>query len=250
MTLSRFRVSERQSLHFIMVACVIGLASTFLIVFLRRQTARTEPAKQPLIRWMSPRTSAAGKEIRSLIAELDDPSLMSLPDSHAFSRRLWQRQLEATASPIQPPDAPACLDTEPPRELATLLPPAPLAETVRAAANKPVAAVAEPRPAMETPRNHSAIQFDGALASLTLTRAPLLPAVASEAPLRNTRLRLAIAADGTVQLALIERSCGDDNADTLALGAARQLRFALPVETDRHSLLWGAARVLWATKMP
>jgi hypothetical protein len=249
MRLSRFRVSERQALHFIMVACIIGFVSAFLIAFLRRQTARPAAPKHPLIRWISPRTINTGNSLRSLVAELDDPSLMSLPNPRSFSAALWQHQARLEAQPIQPSNSIAYLDATPPRGLASLLPSTPLPETVRATAKKDEASFAEPLPdeTVVSPAN-SAIQFDQPLDSFRLLRVPALPVVASETALRPTAIRLAIAPDGTVAHAMLDRSCGDENADALAINAVRLVRFTFPIETAPRSLLWGTARILWATK--
>jgi len=251
MTLSRFRVSERQALHFIMAACVIGFVCAFLVVFLRRQATRTDTTKQTVVRWISPRAISAGNDLHHLVAELDDPSLMSLPDPRAFSGTLWRHQARIESQPIQPSNSVAYLEVPPPRVLGPLLPAASLPETVRAAAEKPEAAFVEPIPdGTAALPSRSAIQFDERLEPYRLLAAPPLPAIASETALRPTVVRLGIASDGTVVHAVLDRSCGNENADASALDAARQLRFGLPAETDRRSLLWGAAKFLWATKKP
>jgi len=248
MKLSRLRVSERQALHFIMAACVTGFVCTFLIVFLRRQATPTKTAKRPLVRWISPRI---GSDLRPFVAELDDPSLMSLPSPRAFSAALWRQQARLEAQPIQPSNSIAYLDGVPPRGLAPLLPPVPLHETVRAAAEKSTAAFDEPVTAGTAASSGiSTVQFDEQLESRRLLRPPALPVIASETALRPTVVRLAVGTDGTVVHAMLDRSCGNESADALALDVARQLRFAAPSETDRRGLLWGMARFLWATKMP
>ncbi len=250
MTLSRFRVSERQALHFIMVACVIGFASTFLIVFLRRHTPRADTAQRPIVRWISPRAVSSVKDVRYLVAELEDPSLMSLPDPHAFSGALWRHQLIVPAEPISPPNSLAYLDSVPPRELTALLPSAALAETVRIAADKLVTVPVKPVPAPTVASNHSTLQLDERLESFPLLYAPKLPTIANETPLRWTRVRLAVADDGTILHAMLDRSCGNDRTDAFAIDAAHRLRFALPTEADHCAPLWGTVQFLWATKTP
>jgi len=234
-----------------MAACVLGFVCTFLIVFLRRQSTPADAPKLPLVRWISPRTLNASNNLRPLVAELDDPSLMSLPSTRAFSAALWRQQAGIEAQPIQPSNSIAYLDAAPPREPALLLASSPLRDAVRAAAQKPEASFPEPVPDGIAPSaGHSTIQFDQRLESFRLLNAPALPVIDSETALRPAVVRVAIGPDGTVAHAVLDRSCGNDNADTLALDAARRLRFALSVETDRRTLLWGTARILWATKLP
>ncbi|MCX7886756.1 MAG: hypothetical protein N3B01_05805, partial [Verrucomicrobiae bacterium] len=91
MKLWQLRVSERQTLHMILAVCLIGVLSAFVVVFVRRQSPAPPMARYPLARWISPRATEA-HDWRIRIAELDDPSLMSLPHPRAFSAALWQRQ--------------------------------------------------------------------------------------------------------------------------------------------------------------
>lgn len=251
MTLSRFRLSERQVLHFIMVVCFVGFISAVVIVFLRKSIPRTETDKRPIVRWISPRSIEEGHEIRFLIASLDDPSLMSLPDIHAFSKALWQRHTSPDNSPISPDDTIAYLDTTPPRELPPLLRSTPLPETVRNIAEKPLAVVIDMAPTDTlTALNHSTIQLTGDLEQYQILRSPSLPAIASETPLRPTLVRLAVTAGGTVRYAMLYRSCGNETADAQALETARQLCFVLPSDTAPQTLLWGVAKFLWVVKTP
>ncbi|MBM3860089.1 MAG: energy transducer TonB [Verrucomicrobia bacterium] len=251
MKLPRFRVSERQVLHFIMVSCIIGFAVAFLMVFQRRHVMQTDIPKRPFVRWISPRLTESRDDLRTIVAELDDPSLMSLPSPRAFSAALWQHQVRLDDHLIQPSNSLAYLDAKPLREPDPLLPSASLADAVRAAAEKPKAHFVEPAPATTvTMPGASSIHFDEALAACRLLHAPSLPIIASETALRATVVRLALAADGSVLHVVLDRTCGNENADAVALDAARRLRFELPAGHGQQRSLWGTARFLWATKMP
>lgn len=251
MKLSRWRLSERQTLHFIMVVCLIGVIGAFVPVVLRRHVPPLRPVRYPLVRWISPRVADTGRELRSLIVELDDPSLMSLPHPQAFSAPLWRHHLQLDPHLIQPTQSIAYLERPPPVQPPALVSAPALADALRGAAQKADAVFAEPAsPPPPSAPAESAIQLDESLASARLLQQPKLPVVASETGLRPTVVRLAVASDGTVVYALLERSCGNEQADTAALSAARQLRFQWPAGAGSRDLRWGTATFLWTTKVP
>jgi len=252
MSPSRFRLSERQVLHFIMLTCFIGFISAFVVVFLHKRGRHVEPTKHPIVRWLSPRVTADGQDVRYLIANLEDPSLMSLPSVHAFSKSFWQRRVEPDIHPLAPTSTLAYLDTAPPSGLPLLLPSTPLADSVRLAAGKPIAAVVD-IPATEplVPLDRSVFQFSGPLRAYPLLHPPALPTIASETPLRPTEIQFAVStADGAVQYAVLRRSSGNETADTQALEALRRLRFILPSTINSNTLIWDVGRVLWSQKLP
>ena len=250
MTLSRFRLSERQVMHFIMVLCLIGSVSAFLVVFLRKQPVPTETAKRPIVRWISSETHTGASDMRQRVANMEDPSLMSLPNVEAFSRALWDRQTEPSTSPNQPPQSPAYLDNHPVPEFRPLLNSTPLPQAVRNSADKPLAVYTEAFTNSSIPSTQSTIQPGNDLAPYPLLHKPSLPTITSETPLRPTLVRLAMAPDGTVRYAILTRSCGNETADDHALQAAYRLRFTRPLEANRPTLIWGTAKFLWATVMP
>jgi len=248
MKLSRFRVSERQALQLVMIACAVGVASAFLVVFLRRQVRRMDLPRRAPIRWISPRTLDRRNDPRAVIAELEDPSLMSLPHPRAFSATWWQRHAQMDTTPVQLSNTVAYLDAPHSPPLEPLIAVEPLPAAVRKAATKPEPALDEPRPVATAPSpGRSTLQFDAPLASFELLHLPSLPVIASETALRPTVVRLGVAPDGTVVHGLLERSCGNESADAVALDAARQIRFARSASAPSGGLLWGNARFLWAT---
>jgi hypothetical protein len=250
MSLSRFRLSERQVLHFIMVVCLIGSVSAFLVVFLRSQPVRTETPKRPIVRWISSETHSDASDIRQRVANMEDPSLMSLPNVEAFSRALWNRQTEPATSPNQPPQSLAYLDNHPTPEFRPLLDSIPLPQAVRNDADKPLAAYTETFTNNPIPPAHSTIQPSNDLAPYPLLHKPPLPTITNETSLRPSVVRLAMAPDGTVRYAMLTRSCGNETADDHAIRAAYRLRFTRPLEASHPTLIWGTARFLWATATP
>ena len=251
MTLSRFRVSERQALHLIMVVSFAGFVAAIVVAVVRHHPPPAVVVKPPAVRWISPQLINSGNDIRHLVADLDDPSLMSLPDVRAFSQALWRHGAQIETQPLPVFNSVAYLDPSLPSEPSVLLRDAPLPEMVRADADKLVASVDEPVASEATVSfRQSVIQLDERLVRFCLRVSPTLPLIASETPLRCTRVRLAIGGDGTVLHAILDHSCGNDGADVLALDAARQLHFACPPDLASGQIAWGGVRFLWATKLP
>ena len=251
MTLSRFRVSERQALHLIMLICFIGFVGAALAVIVHHRPATSEIVTPPTIRWLPPKTGGAGIELRHIVADMDDPSLLSLPDPRAYSHALWQHQAPSPQNLLQPPTTLAYLDSTPPREPSPLLPAASLSELVRGSAEKPPVTTPDLIADKDgTFSEHSVVQMDEPAGQLQLLRAPVLPSIISEVPLRSSRVRVAVAGDGTVLYAILDRPCGNDHADEVALTAANQLRFQLAPTTNAAPAVWCAVRFLWTTKSP
>lgn len=87
-------------------------------------------------------------------------------------------------------------------------------------------------------------QWDAALVSLTPSAVPELPSPISDTDLSPTQLRVAVRADGSVEHAFVEQSCGSGrlDLDQQAVLAARKIRFK---PGDRPDLTWGRITVFW-----
>jgi TonB family protein len=88
------------------------------------------------------------------------------------------------------------------------------------------------------------VEWDGALAARQPVGVADLPSPVSDTSLAPTKLRVAIDADGTVEHALVEQSCGSGrlDLDQEAILAVRKVRFR---PEDQAGLVWGQVTVFW-----
>jgi TonB family protein len=254
MAIARFRITERQVLLLIMAGSILAYVGAILVVTFRQKGKQPDLTRPARVRWMPPQTGKGPMDIRYVIADLLDPSLMSLPSVHGFSRLTWDSQPTATYHPPEPPVVLAFLDAGTPPAMQPLLSEPTLDDTVRASVEKltvePEVPVESPPIEPQTAVNRTVIELTTGLEQRTLAERPDLPTVVSEAPLRPTRLRVAVSTDGTVRYAMLERSCGNESVDHQALDIARQLRFEPQGGTGVMGLTWGVARFVWATTAP
>jgi hypothetical protein len=187
-----------------------------------------------------------------MIADVFDPSLMSLPSAHGFSKHVWARKIDASQRDLGWNELPAYLSVTPPSVTAELLQPVPVDVAVLAAAENPPAFSEEPndQEVLEPPLsiNQSVFRVLGALEDRSVVNAPPLPTIQSLAPLMPTQIRVGVGADGLVLYALLNRSSGDDGVDAQALALARQFHFEAEHDGRPSSLTWGVLRFLWATQ--
>src|SRR2546422_11418627 len=113
MAVLRFRVTERHILLFILGAALVGYGGAVLFINIRKKVERAEPLRKPIVRWMPPERAAQAEEIHYVIADLLDPSLMSLPSTRGLSRSMWQRKIPAAHRPGEQPAELALLDATP-----------------------------------------------------------------------------------------------------------------------------------------
>jgi hypothetical protein len=193
-----------------------------------------------------------------LIADLLDPSLLSLPSLHGFSRGLWEHQLPVSRRPYEPVPQLAFLGIEAPAQSPSLLEPVPLADLVHSSVNKESGLPEEDGEgeAMPPPvaTDHSVVQVLEPIGNRQMLQPPDLPAIESNAPLRQSRVRIAVGADGVVRYAILDRSTGSGSssseADARALASARRIRFDPQLGGDDRALAWGVLRFVWATSSP
>jgi hypothetical protein len=250
MAVPRFRVTERQVLMLLLVASFIGFGGAFLVAGFRQHGERLERTGEPRVRWMPARELTGAAPAEYLVAEYFDPSLMSLPNAHGFSARMWRARAGMPPRTFEPPVELALLDPTLPRELPTLLTEAPLADTVQSVVKQLPATTedifndTEPVAAVTT---QSTVLIEGSLEQRGLSRRPELPVVSAEAGLKPTRIRVAVASDGRIRYAMLDRSCGNETIDSLALQIAHGLRFEPTISPDPLALTWGAVKFYWAT---
>jgi TonB family protein len=179
--------------------------------------------------------------------------LTALPSRHGFSNPAWQHTAAAKQRIIEPVREQAFLDTSSETEIPVLLDEESVTDTIQIAATKLPAETDRPEVDLDAPipiLNQSVLNFEGALSHRPLARQAALPVVTSDTPLRPTRVRLAVAPDGTVRYFTLDRSSGNEGVDAQALEFIRQLRFEPEASPDPLALTWGAARFFWATNPP
>jgi TonB family protein len=255
MTLSGFKLKEHQTLLLILGASLAAYALALLALWFAGPASQPDFTRLPPVQWMPTVSAADGTatDLRYLLADAHDPSLVALPSPYGFSRAMWSRLALARRRDSHWPVADASLPAHslPPFE-GVLAQPA-LEPTRLAAALQPAlelpAVPLEPRPDLQ-PARESVIHISGELQTRERVSAPTLPRIASAAPLRPTRVRAAVDRAGTVRYAVLERSCGNETVDARALQLSRQLRFEPLLDGDDDALTWGLLRFLWFTEPP
>ena len=132
----KLRMTERQVLLLIMGACLAAYAGAFLFVAVRRKPQQTDSTARSVGYWMPQQPQPQAQKIEYVVADLLDPSLMSLPSVHGFSRQLWERQSPAKRRDFKPSVEFAFLDAEVPAEIQPLLEQPSLADVVQVSAEK------------------------------------------------------------------------------------------------------------------
>jgi TonB family protein len=184
------------------------------------------------------------------MARYFDPSLMTLPSAHGYSRALWKRRANDTRPPFDPPLPLAMLEPPAVGELPVLLPQPPLPAAIQTLTKKlpPVAEDLASPDEVARAGTQSTVRVEAAWTSRELAQPPDVPAVTSSTALRRTRVRVALTPDGRVQYATLDRSCGDERVDAQALELARRLRFSPVRSEDPLALEWVTIWFNWATK--
>jgi len=240
----------------ILAGSLVAFGSMFVFLRVSGVTLTTTPHELPHITWMPPahENAFSPSDPRYIIADVFDPSLMSLPSAHGFSDGAWRRKIEAAQRSLGWNDQPSFLDAAPPVEPHSLLEPTPVDVAVLAAAEKtqPFSEESNDMEGIEASVsvNQSVIRILGALEERAVVSAPPLPTINSPMPLRPTQIRAGVGADGQVLYALLDRSCGDDAVDAQALSLAGRIRFEAEHDSSVSSLTWGVLRFLWATQPP
>lgn len=207
------------------------------------------------IQWVgAPVAGSTTARLPARLAEIMDPSLMSLPSDHGFSRPMTTRSVPAAPRSLGWQNDAAYLGATPSTQFPALLRQPPLAALVQSATAPalPAPADADEAVTIESPAavNQTVVRALGPLASQAIVRGPVLPVIVSESPVRPTRVRVGVAADGTVRFAALERASGNEVADARAVELARQIRFEPVAGAAPEALTWDVLRFLWATELP
>ena len=254
----KIRLTQRRFWLLIAAAILLISGASVLIVGMRPKPNQPAVARGPMVYWMPPPTPQQARSLEYVAADLLDPSLLSLPSLHGFSRELWEHRLPATHRPFEPVPQLAFLDVKAPTNAPLLLEQTPLTDLVYSSAEKASAesepeSEAESVPRMASP-DRSVVQVVEPVTNRAIIQLPDLPAIASDIPLRPTRVRIGVASDGMVRYAILDRSAGSgaasSAADAQALESARGIRFDSQLGGDDRTLAWGVLRFVWAITPP
>ncbi len=252
MAVPRFHVTERQVLLLLLATSFVGFGGAFLLGGFRPHGEPIEHVNQARVRWMPPRETTSAAPSAYVVADYFDPSLLSLPSEHGFSQSMWRRSATAPPWIFDPTPELALLDPPAATDMAPLLVQSTISDAVRSSVEKLPAAVENTVTnetfAVTTAATQSTLRVEDALEDRNLLRQPELPAVAGETALKPTRVRVAVATDGRVRYAVLDRSCGNETVDTQAVEIVHRLRFEPVTSSDPLALVWGAVRFYWATK--
>jgi len=244
-------LTGRQIQLFILGMSLVAFAGAFLSVGLPRHISPIEPVRSAPVRLMRFKP-AATNDPRYVLAELLDPSLLSLPSAHGFSGKPWER---APAVRYEPSDflaSAATLTQSPPAARPVLQEQTPLPAQIQAGAER-VAPVTEfsNETAVAVALNQSVFRITGELEARTLIRAPALGLIEAAVPLRPAVVRIGVGADGRVRYATLERTCGDTTVNAQAVALAREFRFEPRAQaTLTPTVEWGLVKFLWAFAAP
>ncbi len=252
MAVPRFHVTERQVLLLLLATSFVGFGGVFLLGGFRPHGTRIEQVNQAKVRWMPPRGMTAAAPSAYVFADYFDPSLLSLPSEHGFSQSMWHRSATAPPRTFDATPELALLDPPAATDMVPLLVQSALSDAVRSSVEKLPAAVEDTGTNemfdVATAATQSTLRVEDALEDRNLLQQPELPVAAGETGLKPTRVRVAVATDGRVQYAVLDRSCGNETIDAQAVEIARQLRFEPVTSSDPLALVWGAVRFFWTTK--
>jgi len=255
--MKRVRLSFAQGQLMLWILASSLLAVVAMFAFFRVTVVRSTlpPREAPRIDWMpAPRPGQRRPmDERYVIADVLDPSLMSLPSVHGFSREVWRNKISATQRDLGWNEEPAYLGATPLKPPPSLLEPEPLAIAALSAAKKGPAQPEGSDSETITPPvtvNESVFRVLGTLEDRGVIHAPELPVLSSPTPIRPAQVRVGVGTDGLVRYALLDRSCGNDAVDAQALQFARQIRFEPEGSGVSPTLAWGVVRLLWATQAP
>ncbi|MGA2604275.1 MAG: energy transducer TonB [Verrucomicrobiia bacterium] len=246
--------AQGQLMLWILAGSLVAFGSMFLFFRVSGVSLMTAQREVPRINFMPTRRQdpllAPGPAY--VVADVFDPSLMSLPSAHGFSKRVWARKIEAGQRDLGWNQTPSFLGVTAPGLPAPLLQPVPVDAAVLAAAEKTPALSEEvnDQEVLEPPLsiNQSVFRVLSALEDRSVVYAPPLPTIKGLAPLTPTQVRVGVDADGLVPYVLLDRSSGDDTVDAQVLELARQFRFEAEHDSGPSSLTWGVLRFLWTTQ--
>ena len=122
----------------IAVGSLLAVGVLFIFIHVTGVQNAETPREVPRIEWMPQARSGQlqTNDLRYVIADVFDPSLMSLPSAHGFSYGAWGRKADAALRNLGWNEMPAYLDVRAPDKPRSLLEPVPLADAVLSTAEK------------------------------------------------------------------------------------------------------------------
>jgi TonB family protein len=250
--------SERHFVWLMIGASVALHFAPWLVIKVKDHAEWQAPPKRPRVQMMpaTPLSRENGRQLQYVISEFMDPSLSSLPSARGFSQKMWARGVDIGPITGEWQIEPAFLDVTRPGEFQSLLPQPSVWQSLQGAARKmsPESETAAPvnggEPAVVV--TSSVFRADGALAGRAIVGMPALPTIQNATPLRSTRLRVAVEPAGMVRFVVLERSSGNEAADSRAVELARQVRFEPLADAglEGEALMWGVMKCFWATELP
>jgi hypothetical protein len=246
--------AQGQLLLWILAGSLVAFGAMFVFFRVSGVSLATAPRETSRVLMMptANQNPFSSSDPRYVIADVFDPSLMTLPSAHGFSRGMWRQKIEAKERDLGWDEQPAFLAVRQMETPGSLLEPTPVDTAVLSAAEKTPALSEESfdNEAVEPPIsiNQSVLRVLSTLEDRGVTYLPPLPTINSSGPVRPTQVRIGVGGDGLVLYALVDRSCGDEAVDAQALALARQVRFEAGHDDRATSLAWGVLRFLWAAQ--
>jgi hypothetical protein len=245
---------QGQLMLWILAGSLVAFGVMLVFSHVSGTSLTTTPREAPHIAWMptANQNSFSPSDARYIVADLFDPSLMTLPSAHGFSRGMWHQKIEAQQRELGWNEQPAFLAVRPTETPPSLLEPIPVDTAVLSAAEKTSALSEESNDneTVESPLsiNQSVLRILSPLEDRGITYSPPLPIINSSGPIRPTQVRIGVGTDGLVLYTLLDRSSGDETVDAQALALARQIRFEAGHDNNGRSLAWSVLRFLWAVQ--
>jgi hypothetical protein len=249
--------AQGQLMLWILAGSLVAFAVMFVFFRVSGTALTAVPRQAPHIAWMptANQNPFSPSDPRYVIADIFDPSLMTLPSAHGFSRGMWRQKIVPTQRNLGWNEQPAFLAAKPMDALRSLLEPTPVDAAVLSAAEKTPAFSEESNDneAIEPPVsiNQSVLRVVSPLEDRGITYTPPLPIITSSGTVRPTQVRVGVGSDGLVLYALLDRTdrtSGDETVDAQALALARQIRFEAEHDSRSASVAWGVLRFLWAAQ--
>jgi hypothetical protein len=245
--------AQGQLLLWILTGSLVAFGVMFLFFRVSGVSLGTAPRESTRVLMMpaASQNTFSPSDSRYVIADLFDPSLMTLPSAHGYSRGMWRQKIEAQQRDLGWNEQPSFLAARPAETPPSLLEPTPVDTAVLSAAVKTSALSEESNDneAIEAPMsiNQSVLRVISALEDRGVTYLPPLPVINSSVPIRPTQVRVGVGADGLVLYVLLDRSSGDETVDSQAVALARQIRFEAGHDSNTP-MAWGILRFLWAVQ--
>jgi len=182
--------AQGQLMLWILAGSLVAFGVMFVFFRVSGVAVTGRQREMPHIAWMptAHQNPFSPSDARYVISSVFDPSLMTLPSAHGFSRGMWRRKIEARQRDLGWDDQPAFLADRPMEALRSLLEPMPVDTAVLSAAEKTPALSEESNDhePIESPVsvNQSVLRVLSALEDRGVTSTPPLPIINGSVPFR------------------------------------------------------------------